>query len=326
MKTKPFTPAQQVVVQPGTALAVVSPRTPPCSAICPLPSAVVPTARLRTGRHPCLGSSVGQVDGPARTPGLSTALLVFLPRLGDPSTGTCVRELGLGQHGLGVPSRAAGRAGGPSCLPVLRCLVPGKLPALPPGPRPPARPTLAAVVDSAETAWLPTSSRVQSGRTLKTNMAAFVHTGLLCGGSHVHGDGVGRGVLFSLLTSHQVQVFATPSRLLSPSGCMWIWDYKAYVDACVAELLPPCWALCLACLLDWWAWFVLSLNEAPSCLLRLPAPHSGPGASACGSAAVSTILALRIPLGPRQCSDGRPSGVDCVSCMLTLVTVCLLSV
>ena len=195
MKTKPFTPAQQVVVQPGTAVAVVSPRTPPCSAICPLPSALVPTARLRAGRHPCLGSSVGQVDGPARTPGLSTALLVFLPRLGDPSTGTCVRELGLGQHGLGVPSRAAGRARGPSCLPVLRCLVPGKLPALPPGPRPPARPTLAAVVDSAETAWLPTSSRVQSGRTVKTNMAAFVHTGLLCGGSHVHGDGVGGALL-----------------------------------------------------------------------------------------------------------------------------------
>ena len=104
-----------------------------------------------------LGDRCGQVDGPARTPGLSTAVLVFLPRLGDPSAGTCIRELGLGQHGFGIPSRAAGCAGGPSCLPILRYLVPGELPALPPGPRGPAWPTFAAVVDSAETAWLPTS-------------------------------------------------------------------------------------------------------------------------------------------------------------------------
>lgn len=60
MKMKPFTPAQQVVVQPGTAVAVVSPRTPPCSAVCLLPSALVPTARLRAGRHPCLGIGVGR--------------------------------------------------------------------------------------------------------------------------------------------------------------------------------------------------------------------------------------------------------------------------
>ena len=85
-----------------------------------------------------------------------------------------------------------------------------------------------------------------------------------------------------------------------------------FVEAWVAELLPPCWALCLACLSGWWAWFVFLLNEAPSCPVRPPAPHSGPGAPACGSAAVSTILALSIHLGPTQCSDGRPSGVDCV--------------
>ena len=107
--------------------------------------------------HPCLGIGVGQADHPACTPGSSTAVLVFLHRLGDPSAGTCVRELGLGQHGLGIPGRAAGRAGGPSCLPVLRYLVPGELPALPPGPLAPAWPTLAAVVDSAETTWPPPS-------------------------------------------------------------------------------------------------------------------------------------------------------------------------
>ena len=157
MKTKPFTPAQQVVIQLGTAVAVVSPRTLPCSAVCPLLSALVPTARLRAGCRLCLGIGVGQADGPAHTPGSSTAVLVFLPRLGDPSADTCVRELGLGQHGLGIPSRAAGRARGPSFLPVLRYLVPGELPALLPGPRAPAWPTLAAVVDSAETAWFPTS-------------------------------------------------------------------------------------------------------------------------------------------------------------------------
>lgn len=140
----------------------------------------------------------------------------------------------------------------------------------------------------------------------------------------------GAGVPFSLLTSHQVQVFAGVCSFQTAEP---IWVHLDlglqglfFVEAWVAELLSPCWTLCPACLLGWWAWFVLSLNEAPSCPVCRPAPHSGPGASACGSAAVSTILALRIPLGPRQCSDGRPSGVDCVSCMLTLVTVCLLSV
>ena len=101
-----------------------------------------------------------------------------------------------------------------------------------------------------------------------------------------------------------------------------------FVEAWVAELLPPCWALCSACLSGWWAWFVFSLNEAPSCPMLPPAPHSGPGSPAGhrGSAAVSTVLALRIHLGPMECSDGRPSGVDCVSCMLNLVTACVLSV
>ena len=52
---------------------------------------------------------------------------------------------------------------------------------------------------------------------MKTNTAAFVHTGLLCGGSHVHGDGVGGALLSAYFPPGQV--FVRLSQLESSPAC-----------------------------------------------------------------------------------------------------------
>ena len=53
--------------------------------------------------------------------------------------------------------------------------------------------------------------------TLLLGVCAFVHTGLLCGGSHVHGDGVGGALLSAYFPPGQV--FVRLSQLESSPAC-----------------------------------------------------------------------------------------------------------